>query len=81
MDLSLLIEKELLDNFSGELYYHENSEGRTILAGLVFTGDSVLHSSGYYSGPVVLGAAASAENLEEAVAFLRQAVLEQQVRK
>ena len=75
MDLSLLIEPELLEAFTGELYYYENSEGRTILGGLVLKPGSPLHQAGYYLGDTVIGIANTAQYSEEARIFLRQLVL------
>ena len=72
VDLSLLIEPELLADRAGDLYYYENSEGRQILGGVVLHAGSPLHRAGYYHGDVVVGAAASAQNLEAAVLFLKQ---------
>jgi len=75
MDLSLLIEPELLEGFTGELYYYENSEGRTILGGLVLKPGSPLHEAGYYLDDTVIGIANTAQYAEEARIFLRQLVL------
>ena len=72
VDLSLLIEPELLEGHSGDLYYYENSEGRQILGGVILHAGSPLHRAGYYHADVVVGAAASAQNLEAAVCFLKQ---------
>ena len=68
MDLSLLLEPELLEGFTGELCYYENSEGRTILGGLVLKPGSPLHEAGYYLDD-------TAQYAEEARIFLRQLVL------
>jgi len=75
MDLSLLLEPELLEGFTGELYYYENSEGRTILGGLVLKPGSPLHEAGYYLDDTVIGIANTAQYAEEARIFLRQLVL------
>ena len=72
VDLSLLIEPALLEGHAGDLYYYENSEGRQILGGVILHAGSPLHRAGYYHGDVVVGAAASAQNLEAAVLFLKQ---------
>ena len=72
VDLSLLIEPALLEGHSGDLYYYENSEGRQILGGVILHAGSPLHRAGYYHGDIVVGAAASAQNLEAAVLFLKQ---------
>lgn len=75
MDLSLLIEPELLEAFTGELYRYENSEGQTVLGGLILKPGSPLHEAGYYHGDVIIGIAHTAQFSEEARIFLRQIVL------
>lgn len=75
MDLSLLIEPELLEAFPGELYRCENSEGRQILGGLVLKPGSPLHRAGYYHDDVVIGIANSAQFSEEARIFLREIII------
>lgn len=72
VDLSLFLEPELYENTDCEPYWYENSEGRTILGGIVLKSGSALHEAEYYHGDVVIGVAANAENLDAAVTFVRQ---------
>ena len=68
-DLSLLIDKELLDKWGDRLYYTTDNNGKRVLSGVILTDGSVFHRSGYYHDEVILGVVARAENLEAAVAF------------
>lgn len=68
-DLSLLIDKELLQKWEDDLYYVENSAGRQILAGIILPEDSAFHKAGYYHDEAILGVVGRADNLEAAVAF------------
>lgn len=75
VDLSLFLEPELYEASGCEPYWYENGEGRTILGGIVLKPGSALHEAGYYHADVVIGVAANAENLDEAVEMARQLVL------
>lgn len=81
VDLSLLLEPELYEQDGCEPYWYENSEGRNILGGIILKPGSMLHEAGYYHADVVLGVAANAENLEEAVTFVQQLLMAQMIRK
>jgi len=72
VDLSLFLEPELLEGQT--LYRYKNSDGVEIVGGIVLTGDSPLHTAGYYCRDVVVGIAGNAQNLDEAVIFLRQLI-------
>ena len=74
-DLSVLIDRELL---AGADLYTYSVEGKTVTGGIVLHPGSVLHRAGYYHGDVIVGAAVNSENLEEAVAMLRQLLAEAQ---
>ncbi len=74
-DLSVLIDRELL---AGADLYTYTVEGKTVTGGIVLHSGSALHEAGYYHGDVIVGAAVNAENLEEAVAMLRQLLAEAQ---
>lgn len=74
-DLSVLIDRELL---AGADLYTYSVEGKTVTGGIVLHPGSVLHRAGYYHGDVIVGAAINAEHLEEAVAVLRQLLVEAQ---
>ena len=56
-------------------YWYTNEEGREILGGLILSPGSVIHSAGYYHADVVIGVAANAQNLDEAVAFVEQLLI------
>ena len=71
-DLAILVDKELLEEYSDDLYYYENSDGKTILGGIILHSGSVLHQTGYYHGDVIIGAAVKAQNLEEAIVFIHE---------
>ena len=71
-DLAILVEKELLEEYSEDLYFYENSDGKMILGGIVLHKGSVLHDAGYYHDDVIIGAAVKAQNLEEAIVFIRE---------
>ena len=70
-DLSLLIEKDLLDKVAEDLYYTENSDGTRVLSGIVLHEGSPVHSAGFYHSDVNIGVVARAENLDAALAFVR----------
>ena len=72
LDLSLFLEPELYENSGCTPYWYENGDGQQILGGLLLHPGSRLHEAGYYHGDVMLGVAANAENLDEAVAFAKQ---------
>ncbi len=77
VDLSLFIEKE--DLAKVQLYVRPGDGVQTRaerVEGIRLEAPSPLHEAGYYSGPVVIGAAANARNLDEALAFLKQLVKE-----
>ena len=74
-DLSVLIDRELL---AGADLYTYTLEGKTVTGGIVLHSGSALHEAGYYHGDVIVGAAVNAEHLEEAVAVLRQLLVEAQ---
>ena len=72
VDLSLFLEPELYEKSGCVPYRYINGDGREILGGIVLTAESALHEAGYYHGDVLIGVAANAQNLDEAVAFVKQ---------
>lgn len=72
LDLKLFIDADTLERHREDLYYHENSDGQTILAGIRLQPGSALHQAGYFRTEVIVGVAANAQNMEEAVCFLKQ---------
>ena len=77
VDLGLFIGK---DDLAGMQLYTRAGDGVQTRAeridGIRLEAPSPLHEAGYYSGPVVIGAAANARNLDESIAFLKQIVKE-----
>lgn len=72
-DLSVLIEPEYWQSRpEADLVYHENSEGRRVLEGIVLHPGSPLHEAGYFRGDVAVGAAANGENLDAAIVLIRE---------
>lgn len=74
VDLSLFIDREYLD--SHDLYTYEGEGGREIVAGIWLREGSPLHKAGYYYGDVVIGIAAGAQNLDPAVEYMKQLVID-----
>lgn len=72
-DLSLLLEPELWeDRPEADLLWHTDGDGRRTLQGVVLHPGSPLHAAGYFRGDVAVGAAVNAENLDAAVALVRE---------
>ena len=76
VDLSLFLKPELYEKAGCTPYRYTNGEGREILGGLILSPGSVLHQAGYYHKDVIIGVAANAQNLEEAVTFVTQLLAE-----
>lgn len=72
LDLSLFLDRSLLERYGDDLYYYRSGDGQTVLGGVILRAGSPLHRAGYYEEDVVAGVAANAQNMEEAVIFLRQ---------
>lgn len=72
IDLSLFIEPELYEDAGCSPYWYTNADGHEILGGIVLHPGSALHEAGFYHADVVIGVAANAQNLDEAVAFVNQ---------
>lgn len=69
VDLSLFIEPE--DLAKHDLYTCTTEDGNEIVAGIWLHEGSPLHEAGYYTGDVVIGVAANAQNLDPAVEFMK----------
>ena len=76
VDMSLFAEPELLEKFDGDLYTYPNTDGVEIVGGIWLRPGSPLHEAGYYSGDVLIGVVANAQNLDEAVAAVLQIMRE-----
>lgn len=70
-DLSLFLEPVLYEKSGCMPYWYTGSDGREILGGIVLKPGSLLHETGYYHTDTIIGVAANAQNLEEAVAFVK----------
>ena len=76
VDMSLFMEPELLEKMEADLYWYENTDGVQIAGGVWLRQGSALHKAGYYSGDVLIGVVANAQNLDEAVAAVLQIMRE-----
>ncbi len=76
LDLAFFLDSEMLERHQEDLYYYENSDGQTVLGGIWLHPGSGLHEAGYFLTDVVVGVAANAQNMEEAVCFLKQLLQE-----
>lgn len=70
-DLSRLIDKELLEKVSSDLYYLEDSNGYKYVAGIILHKGSILHEANYYHDDVIMGVTANANNMDVAIEFIR----------
>lgn len=70
-DLSLLIDKEILEKHHDDLYYVTDSKGNTTLSGIVLHDGSLLHEAGYYHDDVIMGVPANAFNMDVAIDFIK----------
>ena len=70
-DLSLLIDKQILDRYSDDLYYFEDGNGNRILGGIILHKGSLIHEAGYYHDDVIMGVVNNANNLDVAIEFIR----------
>lgn len=75
-DLSLLIDKDILDKYKDDLYICEDSNGNKIVCGIILHDDSPLHKAGFYHNDVIIGAAANGINLENAICFIKQLLID-----
>lgn len=71
-DLSLLIDKQLLDKHSDDLYKYEDSSGKQIVGGIILHENSPLHKARYYHSDVIIGVASNSVYMDNALAFIRQ---------
>ena len=71
-DLSLLIDKQLLNKHSDDLYKYKDSSGKQIVGGIILHENSPLHKAGYYHSDVIIGVASNSVYMDNALAFIRQ---------
>lgn len=72
LNLALFLDADTLSRHREDLYYYENADGQTVLGGIRLHPGSPLHEAGYFLTEVTVGIAASAQNMEEALCFLKQ---------
>lgn len=71
VDLVLFLAQDTLDQLGDDCCYTTASDGTRTLTAIRLHPDSPLHKAGYYVSDVCVGIAANAENLEEAITFLK----------
>ncbi len=71
-DLSVLMEKFLLEKHREDLYYCDTASGNRVLSGIILHQGSPLHEASYYHDDVIIGAVNNGAHFEEAVAFIRE---------
>ena len=72
VDLAFFLDGETLERHREDLCYYPDATGHQVLMGIRLPPGSGLHQAGYFLTDVVVGVAANAQNMEEAVCFLRQ---------
>lgn len=72
LNLALFLDADTLSRHREDLYYYENADGQTVLGGIRLHPGSPLHEAGYFLTEVTVGIACSAQNMEEALCFLKQ---------
>lgn len=72
VDLSLFIDREILEQHQADLYTYENADGVEIVGGIWLHEGSPIHQAGYYSGDVLFGIAQKAEHMDEAIVIIFQ---------
>ena len=72
MNLALFLDADTLSRHREDLYYYETADGQTVLGGIRLQPGSPLHEAGYFLTEVTVGIAANAQNMEEALCFLKQ---------
>ena len=72
LNLALFLDADTLSRHREDVYYYENADGQTVLGGIRLQPGSPLHEAGYFLTEVTVGIAANAQNMEEALCFLKQ---------
>ena len=72
VDISLFVADDVLAEHEEDLYRYLDSYDHEIVGGIWLREGSPLHEAGYYTGDVLIGAAAQAEHIDEAVAFIKE---------
>ena len=71
-DLNVLMDKNLLAEYSADLYKYDETAANRPVQGIVLHKGSPLHKAGYYHGDVIIGVVKNAVHFDEAVTFLQQ---------
>ncbi|MBR2746660.1 MAG: hypothetical protein IKD99_08080 [Erysipelotrichaceae bacterium] len=71
-DLNVLMDKNLLAEYSADLYKYDETTANRPVQGIVLHKGSPLHKAGYYHGDVIIGVVKNAVHFDEAVTFLQQ---------
>ena len=71
-DLNVLMDKNLLAEYSADLYKYDETAANRPVQGIILHKGSPLHEAGYYHGDVIVGVVKNAVHFDEAVAFLQQ---------
>lgn len=71
-DLSLLIDKELLNNHRDDLYIYKDTNNKNVVGGIVLHDNSIIHKAGYYHNDVIIGVANNGVNLENAIILIKE---------
>jgi hypothetical protein len=72
VDLSLFISADVLKAHKDDLYYCETEDGKKSVCGIWLRHGSFLHTAGYYNDDVIIGVAANAQNIDNALAAVKQ---------
>ena len=75
-DLNVLIDKEVLAEYSGDLYYYDDQRENQPVQGIILHNDSLLHKAGYFHDDVIIGVVKNAVHFDEAVAFVKQLLID-----
>ena len=72
IDLSSMIDENLLNNSNYDLYKYNDSLNNSIVGGIILNNSSLLHKAGYYHSDVILGVVNNSENIDNSLAFISQ---------
>ena len=72
VDLSLFIPAEILQQNEADLYRYKNEDGHEIVGGIWIREGSPMYEAGFYRGDALIGVAALAQNLDNAIVLVKQ---------
>lgn len=70
LDLALFLDQETRERLGEDCCYTVSDDGTSILTAIRLHDGSPLHKAGYYVSDILVGIAANAEHLDEALSFL-----------